>query len=157
MDIIYRTAKLKDYQGVNKILTESLKLHAEALPSMFDEEIAVMSFEQYQATLYYATVDIIVAEYRNQIIGASVVELKYNPPTKANPFSYTAYIQYFGIKKGFHNYGIGKGLFHATKKWAIQKDASDLQLTVWSFNKKAMAFYQSLGLTSLSYLMSTKL
>ncbi|AYE52768.1 GNAT family N-acetyltransferase [Priestia megaterium NCT-2] len=157
MEIIYRTAKLDDYTEVNKILGESLELHANALPSMFDNQMAVLSQEQYQATLYYATIDILVAQYRNQIIGASVVELKYNPPTTLAPLSYTAYIQYFGVKKGFQNYGVGKSLFSATKQWAVQKGASDLQLTVWAFNEKARAFYESLGLKNLSYLMTTSL
>ena len=143
MDIIYRTAKLDDYTEVNKILGESLELHANALPSMFDNQMAVLSPEQYQATLYYATIDILVAQYRNQIIGASVVELKYNPPTTLAPLSYTAYIQYFGVKRLSKLWG-RKRSFSATKQWAVQKGANDLQLTVWAFNEKARAFMKVL-------------
>jgi len=157
MEIVYRTASINDYHGVNAVLKESLELHAHALPSLFTTDHVVVSFEQYQAILYYNSTDILVAEHNGRIIGASVVELKYSPPVDDQSFMYTAYIQYFGVRKEWHNYGIGKKLFHRTKEWGRKKGASELQLTVWAFNQKAKSFYENLGLTSLSHLLSTKL
>ncbi|UZW66381.1 hypothetical protein OC195_21485 [Priestia flexa] len=48
MEIVYRTARIDDYQGVNAVLKESLELHAHALPSLFSTDHIVISYEQYQ-------------------------------------------------------------------------------------------------------------
>ncbi|WP_110113414.1 GNAT family N-acetyltransferase [Bacillus sp. CGMCC 1.16541] len=157
MSITYRIATPEDYHDVNHVLAESLHLHADALPDLFDKESYLFTPQQYQSIMYYSTVDIIVAERNNEVVGASVVELKYNPPLKATPPYYTAYIQFFSIKKGYQQLGIGKELFDLTKKWAQNKGALDLQLTVWSFNEKAIRFYEKLGLSEASKLMRLKL
>ncbi|MBM7702520.1 GNAT family N-acetyltransferase [Metabacillus iocasae] len=157
MSINYRVAKLEDYHDVNHVLAESLHLHAEALPDLFDKEAYLFTPQQYQSIMYYSTVEIILAEHNQNIVGASVVELNYNPPLKRTPPSYTAFIQFFSVKREYQQLGIGKELFEVTKEWAKAKGALDLQLTVWSFNEKAIRFYEKLGLCETSKLMRLKL
>ncbi len=109
--------------------------------------MAVLSPEQYQVTLYYATIDILVAQYRNQIIGASVVELKYNPPTTLAPlFPTQRTSNILALRKAFKIMASEKVFFLLQNSGLYKKRANDLQLTVWAFNEKARAFYESLGL-----------
>ena len=91
------------------------------------------------------------------IIGYSFVELLYASYPSEEEERCTAFIDYFGVKKAYHRFGIGSALFEQTKKWALKQKAHALQLNVWEFNHKAIRFYEKQGMKSLSRLMHLKL
>ncbi|KOO50358.1 GNAT family N-acetyltransferase [Priestia koreensis] len=157
MMITYRPANTQDYHEVNKLLSDTQRLHAEMLPMNFEKNATVLSPTQYQSMLFYSTNDILVAVYNQEIVGVSVVELMYTPAVNQYPPRYTAYIQYFGVHRDHRHRGIGKQLFHVSKEWAKQKGASDLQLTVWSVNNNAVKFYEGVGMHELNKLMTIPL
>jgi GNAT superfamily N-acetyltransferase len=41
--------------------------------------------------------------------------------------------------------GIGQALLRRAERWAAERGASELELTVWEFNQDAIAFYEKLG------------
>ena len=53
--------------------------------------------------------------------------------------------------------GIGTALLYASEAEAKRRDAESLELMVWSFNKSAMRFYESAGMTVRSLVMEKKL
>ena len=53
--------------------------------------------------------------------------------------------------------GIGTALLYASEAEAKRRGAESLELMVWSFNKSAMRFYESAGMTVRSLVMEKKL
>jgi ribosomal protein S18 acetylase RimI-like enzyme len=53
--------------------------------------------------------------------------------------------------------GCGRALLAASQKWAKQKGAEQLVLTVWSGNRDAERFYARLGFTQVSQVLGAKL
>ena len=53
--------------------------------------------------------------------------------------------------------GIGTALLYASEAEAKRRGAESLELMVWSFNKSAMRFYESAGMTVRSLVMGKKL
>jgi ribosomal protein S18 acetylase RimI-like enzyme len=49
------------------------------------------------------------------------------------------------VAEQFSGKGIGRGLMDLVKNWAIEQDAQDLRLTVWSFNTRAARMYAEFG------------
>ena len=43
--------------------------------------------------------------------------------------------------------GIGKALVGAAEQWALDKNAPQLELNIWDFNREAIKFFQKLGYT----------
>ncbi|WP_169907495.1 GNAT family N-acetyltransferase [Priestia abyssalis] len=157
MKIIYRKATVYDYTGISLILSESDELHSNAIPDMFPPGHPSMSpykFQSYLSSPYHV---IIVAELNGLIVGYSFVELLYATYPFEEEERCTAFIDYFGVKKAYHQFGIGAGLFEQTKKWALKQKAFALQLNVWEFNEKAIRFYEKQGMSSISRLMQLKL
>ncbi len=53
--------------------------------------------------------------------------------------------------------GIGTALLYASEAEAKRRGTESLELMVWSFNKSAMRFYESAGMTVRSLVMEKKL
>ncbi len=50
-----------------------------------------------------------------------------------------------GIRQDFAGQGIGKSLFEALEKWALDRKLHRLELTVMSHNERAIHLYQKMG------------
>lgn len=57
----------------------------------------------------------------------------------------------------FQRQGVGKKLFEACMEWSKNKGASSLELNVWEFNEKAISFYESFQMKTVSRKMSLEL
>jgi RimJ/RimL family protein N-acetyltransferase len=53
-----------------------------------------------------------------------------------------------GIRRDFTDQGIGRRLFEALEKWAIDHKLHRLELTVMSHNERAIRLYQKMGFKS---------
>jgi RimJ/RimL family protein N-acetyltransferase len=45
----------------------------------------------------------------------------------------------------------------ATEKWAFEKGITRIELNVWGFNKRAMAFYDNLGYKPQQHILGKSL
>ena len=67
------------------------------------------------------------------------------------------YIDDFCVKSNHQNNGIGKLLFNHIVDYAKSEDVSSIQLTVSEFNKNAIKFYESLGMSTRNRKMELNL
>jgi RimJ/RimL family protein N-acetyltransferase len=82
---------------------------------------------------------IFVAEDERQLVGFLGA---YGGNFRRNRHS--AYIV-IGIRQSFAGQGIGKQLFEALEKWAVDHDLHRLELTVMCHNERAIRLYQKMG------------
>ena len=61
------------------------------------------------------------------------------------------------VKADRHRSGVGQLLMKQAHDWLSGQDVNQVQLHVWTFNENAIRFYQALGYTILSQVMSRSL
>ena len=154
MNISIDTASIGDHYAVNLIVDEGQVEHSEALPHIFSRVDQVMPESYFRELLEDPKSEILIAKVNEEVVGFAVMELNESPLFDSLIPRKFAYINDFGIKNSYQRKGIGKILFEACLEWSKSNDAASLDLNVWEFNKKAIAFYKSFGMESSSRKMT---
>ncbi|MEO3723450.1 GNAT family N-acetyltransferase [Pseudomonas syringae] len=61
------------------------------------------------------------------------------------------------VAEGFWGKGIGRQLMQLAKDWALEHDAQEMRLSVWSFNERAARMYVEFGFESRTIDMGMRL
>ncbi|MDM5334286.1 GNAT family N-acetyltransferase [Ureibacillus composti] len=158
MNISVEKARIEDFHAINFIVKEGHEEHANAHPHIFKKVDEVMSANYFNELLSDPDCEIFVARLNNhEVVGFAVMELQYSPLFESLIPRKYAYMNDFGVKETYQRNGIGDLLFQACMKWSREKGAKELELTVWEFNEKAIAFYEKNEMRTISRKMSLKL
>ena len=68
-----------------------------------------------------------------------------------------AYIDDIAVDENYRRHGIGTALYNEAVKRAKERGAEVIQLQVSEFNKAAIDFYKSLGMTVWEYKMEQRI
>lgn len=156
MNTSIEPASIEDHNAVNLIVDEGQDEHAEALPHIFNKVDHVMPESYFRELLKDPKSEILIAKINKEVVGFAVMELNESPPFDSLIPRKFAYMNDFGIKSSYQRNGIGKILFEACVEWAKNNNAASLDLNVWEFNKKAIAFYERFGIESASRKMTLR-
>lgn len=152
--MIITIAQKHDFNAVNLIVKEGQDEHAEALPNIFSKVEQVMPESYFNELIEDPNSDILIAKINDEIVGFAVMERMESPPFKSMTQRVYAYMNDFGVKSGFQRRGIGRLLFEACIEWSKNMGASSLELNVWEFNEKAISFYESFQMKTVSRKMT---
>lgn len=61
------------------------------------------------------------------------------------------------VAQAFWGRQIGKGLMQQVQRWAVERGASDIRLSVWTFNTHAIRLYSELGFETRAFEMGMRL
>ena len=140
-----RKARIKDYKEINRMLVDLHKYHSDNRPDIFDTKERFFTKKEFKEDLkkcnsYY------VAEEDNKILG--IVEFTY---VKRNKKLYTR-INAIYVKEKYRKNKIATNLVekvikHSNKKAYKYPDKYEncVELSVYSFNKSALSFYEKMG------------
>lgn len=157
MDIRIRPALAADYEAVNAIIRFGQEEHAASLPDRFARLDRVVAMGWYRSFADVQHKAILVAETKGQVVGVAMLEMKKSPSYEALVPRTYAYMNELAVSPEFQRVGIGTRLYRASAQWAKERGASSLELNVWEFNERAIAFYHSIGMTTLNRTMSSDL
>lgn len=157
MDLIIRRARSEDYEAVNAIIRFGQDEHAAALPERFARLDRVVAMGWYRSFSDQQNKAILVAEKGGQVVGVAMLELKKSSSYEALVPRTYAYLNELAVSPVVQRQGIGRALYMASVEWARQRAAASLELNVWEFNERALAFYQSLGMSTLNRTMTNDL
>ncbi|WP_251552100.1 GNAT family N-acetyltransferase [Neobacillus muris] len=157
MEVIIESANINDFHAINLIVKEGQDEHSDALPQIFQKVDQVMPETYFRELLDDAECEILLAKVNEQVAGFAIIELNESLPFDSLTPRRFAYINDFGVKSSSQRNGIGKALYKACVNWAKRKDAASIELNVWEFNNKALAFYESLGMKTISRTMTLPL
>jgi diamine N-acetyltransferase len=157
MSIIIEKAKVNEFEGINRVMEEGQREHAEALPHIFKDTSPVMPRVFFEELLNDEKLDLLVAKQDDQIVGFALLRINQSPSFQSVHQRTYTYIDDFGVAKGMQGQGIGRKLFEACRDWALERGSQQLELTVWEFNNKALEFYEALGMETINRKMSITL
>jgi GNAT superfamily N-acetyltransferase len=149
-NLILREAKAGDYPEINALATEYQREHAKALPGIFAETRDVLTRPWFRSFLGAADKTVRVAEIDGAAAAFALIEMKDAMPYPAFVPRRYAVIYEFGVSSHFQRRGIGTRLFADCRQWALSHGAESIELTMFEFNARALAFYESLGMGTLS-------
>jgi ribosomal protein S18 acetylase RimI-like enzyme len=156
-NVSIRYAKPEDFEAASAIAAEGQAIHADALPHIFARTDGALPREYFDTLLESGERQMLVAELDGRVVGYAVVEQKEAPPYDAFVPRRVAFILDFGVEESHQRQGIGKRLFQACVLWAKEHGASAVELNVFAFNERAIRFYRSLGMETLSMRMTMDL
>ena len=148
MYIIIRTAVPADREKIRPLQKEIADLHHDGRPDLFRTEARYFTDESFAQRLDDPNHTVLIAENeKGEVVGyafAWVIEYR-DHPTYMDFDTY--YIDDICVLKAYRRMGIGKMLFDRCKAAAKKRGCKNIDLGVWSFNREAIAFYESCGMT----------
>lgn len=152
-----KRAKLKNYQEIDKILVEIHNYHYEKFPSHFKKINSFLSFEKFQAILNEKSIEIIIGEKDNKIIGLCLIKIIQIEETKLIHSRKSILIENLGVVKEYRNREVATKLLDEVDKIAKQKNINHIQLQVWGFNERAIKLYKKNKYKNRTQILQKKL
>lgn len=137
---------LEDYEEVKEIFREVHNLHLENRPDIYKngDSLPIEVFKEFLNDNDYLNYVYIVD---NKVIGALISIIKTTMDNSIVKAHKICFIDSLGIKEEHRHQGIGKKLYEHLKNEIKSQNIDAIELNVWGFNKNAINFYESLGMT----------
>ena len=153
-----RRADERDIAGINKLLYQVHRIHAEGRPDIFRLGNKKYNDEELCAILACDTTPIFVAvDDEEKVLGYAFCiyeETKNNPSLMDRKTVYIDDLCVDATERGQH---IGTALYDYVKDEAKKEGCSAVTLNVWCLNEGAMRFYEKCGMKPLKVVMEDTL
>ena len=153
-----RKANERDVAGINKLLYQVHRIHAEGRPDIFRLGNKKYNDEELCAILACDTTPIFVAvDDAEKVLGYAFCiyeETKNNPSLMDRKTVYIDDLCVDATERGQH---IGTALYDYVKEEAKREGCSAVTLNVWCLNEGAMRFYEKCGMKPLKVVMEDTL
>jgi ribosomal protein S18 acetylase RimI-like enzyme len=158
MEVVIRAVTARDYDALCAIIDEADRLHRERLPHLFQQASGTVREREYILALI-ADEDhgLFLAEAEGQVVGFAHAVIRHTPPVPIVVPRRLAMVDNLVVKEECRRAGIGRALMAHVHRWALDRGATEVELTVYDFNKAAKALYRSLGYEVVSHHMSRRL
>jgi len=144
MDI--RVATEKDLDTIEALFEDLDALHRDRLPNRFRAPTEPARSREHLNGLFIEPSAILIADDT----GFIHVTLREPPPLPIFVPRRFVRIENIIVAARARRRGIGRALFAAAESWAKDRGATELELTVYTANHEALAFYRALGFTDLA-------
>lgn len=140
-----RFARLEDLEQINLIRKEVNDLHSKHVSKVFKPGFS-KELQEY-ATNYINSDDkfLLVYEENNLISSYAMVNIVVKPETPYRYILKYLEIQEIGTLQTQQGKGFGKQLIQKIKELAKELGLERIELNMWTFNEKALKFYENLG------------
>ncbi len=144
MNYTVRPAEKKDAEQISALLENILKLHAEGRPDIFRDCGAKYNVSQVAQMIDEDGKRLWVAADRDTVLGYVICKLTvYGDHSMCNRTC--LWIDDLCIHPDHRRCGIGEALVRTAVEYARAENFTTVELNVWSFNEKAIAFYNRQG------------
>lgn len=140
-----RFAQERDLPRVNALRKQLSELHASGRPDIFKsgfcQELQDRVYEIYRSE----DSDVLVAERDGVICGMACVEYLTKQESPYNRERRIYYVTEFGVDEAFQHRGVGRELMEFMAADAKKKGFLRIELDMWTFNERALQFYEAIG------------
>ena len=156
MGPIIRPLGTADFPAFDGLMAQLHGLHADARPDIFRPGVRPYAEEEFCAMVADSDTLTLAAEVKGRLAGLCVVTLRtpQNPVMQPEPF---AHLEDLCVAPDCRGRGVGALLFRRAASWAKERGVRRLDLSVWSFNADALAFYGHVGMIPQRTMMELKL
>ncbi|MDX1358061.1 MAG: GNAT family N-acetyltransferase [Clostridia bacterium] len=152
-----REAKIGDFEEMLEIVKEIQTQHYGARPDVFKDVAEPLQREEFEKLLNDEDSRVFVKEADGGIAAYCILKVnEFKGGHIMKPAIYL-HINDFAVKEAYWRKGIGRELFNHAKAFAVDSGVESIQLMVWEFNRRALKFYEALGLDTMFRRMELKL
>ena len=145
-EINIRRAKDDDIPTLDKLLFQVHEVHHKARPDLFKADAKKYTDEQLKAILANDKTPVFVAESDGKILGyAFCIHKQFINDNNMTDVK-TLYIDDLCVDENARGKHIGKTLYDFVVSYAKENGYYNVTLNVWADNKKAVGFYEKIGL-----------
>jgi ribosomal protein S18 acetylase RimI-like enzyme len=145
--LIIRRAEEKDIPAIMALLSQVLTVHSDKRPDIFRSNVTKYNESQLMQILGDENKPIFVADNEGTVLGYAFCQLQCPLESSVLKPVKTLYIDDLCVDEKHRGQKTGTMLFEAVKSFAKKENCYNITLNVWSFNKPALKFYESLGMT----------
>lgn len=145
-----RKMKINDYEYVRKLYNQLYLSHLNARPDIYLKDVESFNFEYFVEQLNNKNTINLVYEDNDGIV--AILLANYKKPSKA-PFirkRKVIFIDSLVVDEFHKKMGIGRRMMEYIENIGKKKKVESIELNVYAFNKDAIKFYKSLGMSKKS-------
>jgi ribosomal protein S18 acetylase RimI-like enzyme len=143
-----RRATPEDAATISALNDTVQRLHADAYPRLFKPPSAdTFSAAEVAALLERPEHVILMAETDAIPVGYLYLQVVHRPESLIRHALDLVYIHHISVDDAYQGQGVGSALIAAARDLAREEDITHLELDVWSFNDRALHFFEHQGFT----------
>lgn len=149
-----RRALQKDIKNIEIMLGEVLNIHAKERPDIFIADKTKYSSAQLKEMIQDDQRPIFVAADDSDEAAGYIfcIMQNYFGSNSRTPIR-TLFVDDLCVHSSARGSHIGKALLEYAERYALEKNCYNLTLNVWSFNQRAVRFYENAGLKPMETTM----
>ncbi len=148
-----RRAEAKDIPVLKTLLMEVLNIHAQGRPDIFVPNTTKYTDEELVKMISDPRTPIFVYDEDGTVLGYAFCIYKERAHSNNMTDIRTLFIDDLCVDAAARGKHVGKSLYHYVKDYARANGFYHVTLNVWSFNEKAIGFYEAMGLKPMEYVM----
>ena len=148
-----RRAEEKDIPVLKKLLMEVLNIHAQGRPDIFVPNTTKYTDEELVKMISDPRTPIFVYDEDGTVLGYAFCIYKERAHSNNMTDIRTLFIDDLCVDAAARGKHVGESLYHYVKDYARANGFYHVTLNVWSFNEKAIGFYEAMGLKPMEYVM----
>jgi len=144
--ITIRPAILSDYDAVSTLFEQVDRLHADALPTLFQSSEGPARSQEWFTQIEVSEDDaLFVAEHQGILVGLVLCQVRSSPAFALFVPRRSVHINDLVVQEAFRGQGIGRSLVQRVHEWTHERGMTDVELDVYEFNTSARTLYEDLG------------
>lgn len=152
-----RFAAAQDVLGILELLRQVGQVHYEGRPDIFRDNAQKYGASQVLALLNSSKTPLFVAVEEENVLGYCFCKVKtYENEPVVNDHT-ELFIDDLCVDENHRGQHIGTALYNEVLRYAKMRGCHNITLNVWSFNERALKFYESLGMKPQRMFMETVL
>ncbi len=153
-DMSVRRAEDKDIPRLKELLLQVLNIHAEGRPDIFIPNTTKYSDEELREMIRCENTPVFVdTDAQDNVIGYAMCIVQHRLHSSNMTDIITVFIDDLCVDQNVRHSGCGRRIYDAVKDYALSIGAYHITLNVWTCNPSAIAFYESVGLSKMEYVM----
>ncbi len=156
-DLDIRPAESTDFSSIRQLYNQVDEMHHQALPDLFKSVDEIDRKQDYFNTIISNPGNLYLVAVNNKTVVALVyAEIRSTQHPFVRDYEY-GHIVEIVVDSNLMREGIGERLMDDTHDWLLKHGVDEVNLTVFSFNQGAMAFYKKLQYHDKHVSMTRKL
>jgi tRNA(Arg) A34 adenosine deaminase TadA/GNAT superfamily N-acetyltransferase len=152
MELTIRTATPNDFAALDALFLEGDRWHALHEPAIFcTPEGPPRPHEYLQRLLDGPDSAILLAERDGEVLGLVMLVIRASSGLPMMTPRHVGMVDTLIVAAHARRQGVGHRLMAAAEDWCRQQGCTDIELTVWGFNKPARALYADLSYRPLHH------
>ncbi len=145
-EVQIRRAENKDIPTIDKLLFQVHKVHSDVRPDLFKAGAKKYTDEELKAIIADDKTPVFVAESDGEICGYAFCIHKQFPADSSMTDVKSLYIDDLCVDSEARGHHVGTQLYQYVLDYAKEHGYYNVTLNVWADNKKALGFYEKIGL-----------